>query len=108
MKHFALICFFALPFDAIGGDYATCLLKNLPGLQNEAAANAAIALCMQENPGGVSGVQKGSGRGWLSYKSGAECAMKEAADTRSQIAGSGIYLACQLLYDKPNPVDLFK
>jgi hypothetical protein len=102
MKHLAFICLLALSLDAVAGDYATCLLKNLPGLQNEAAANAAIALCMKEYPGGVRTVEQGSGRGWLSYKSGAECAMKKAADTRSQLAGSGIYLACRLLYDEPS------
>lgn len=75
----------ALPAIAVASDYATCLLKHLPGLQNEAAARAAINLCLSENPGGIDGVMQGSGRGFLSFKSGAECAMKKAGETRSQI-----------------------
>lgn len=108
MKRLALTLLLTATYPAVAGDYATCLLKNLPGLQNEAAANAAIALCMKEYPGGLMSVEKGSGRGWFAYKSGDECAMKKAADTRSQVAGQGIYLACKALYDEPpKPWDLF-
>lgn len=103
------------PSISFAGNYATCLLKNLPGLQNEAAANAAIKLCLTEYPGGIGNVPQGDGRGFLGYKSGAECAMKKAGETRSQLAGNGIYLACRRLYDepeidltwKPNPFDRF-
>ena len=94
-----------LPVSALAGNYATCLLKTLPRLQNEAAAHAAIKLCMSEYPGGINSVPQGDGRGFLGYKSGAECAMKKAGETRSQLAGNGIYLACRRLYDEP-PIDL--
>lgn len=91
------------PAFALAGNYATCLLKNLPGLQNEVAARAAINLCMSEYPGGINSVPQGDGRGFLGYDSGAECAMKKAGETRSQLAGQGIYLACRRLYDSPQP-----
>lgn len=96
-----------MPIPALAGNYATCLLKNLPGLQNEAAARAAINLCLSEYPLGFGGVEQGSGRGLIGYKSGAECAMKKAGDTRSQLAGNGIYMACRRLYDEKNPFDRF-
>jgi hypothetical protein len=109
MKRSALLIA-AFPAMAFAGNYATCLLKNLPGLQNEAAANAAIKLCMTEYPGGINSVPQGDRRGLLGYKSGAECAMKKAGETRSQLAGNGIYMACRRLYDEPsqdNPFDRF-
>lgn len=95
------------PVASLAGNYATCLLEHLPGMQNDAAARAAINLCASENPGGIASVAQGSGRGFLGYKSGAECAMKKAAETHSQIAGNGIYMACRKLYDEPvpNPFD---
>lgn len=101
MKIIIAAIFVAFSSSATAGNYATCLLKNLPGLQNEAAANAAIKLCMSEHPGGINSVPQGDGRGFLGYKSGAECAMKKAGETRSQLAGNGIYLACRRLYDAP-------
>ncbi|KXB31223.1 hypothetical protein AT959_08595 [Dechloromonas denitrificans] len=82
-------------------NYATCLLKHMPGLQNDAAAQAAINLCMSENPDGINGIPQGSGRGFLGYKSGAECAMKKGAETRSELAGRAIYMACNRLYNAP-------
>lgn len=97
----AAIILAVLPAVSVAGNYATCLLKNLPGLQNESAARAAINLCMSEYPGGINSVAQGDGRGFLGYKSGAECAMKKAGDTRSQLAGNGIYMACRRLYDEP-------
>lgn len=117
MKRLVLaLVIFSFSAAAISGNYATCLLKNLPGLQNEAAANAAIKLCMSEYPGGINSVPQGDGRGFLGYKSGAECAMKKAGETRSNLAGNGIYMACRRLYDEPtkpwieyqaNPFDQF-
>ncbi|MBP8168474.1 MAG: hypothetical protein KAX99_02320 [Azonexus sp.] len=90
-----------LPASAAAGNYATCLLKHLPGLQNDAAANAAIRLCMNEHPSAFNGVPQGDGRSFLGYDSGAECAMKKAGETRSQRAGQMIYVACRRLYDEP-------
>lgn len=113
---FAAIILAVFPTVSMAGNYATCLLKNLPGLQNEAAARAAINLCMSEYPGGINSVPQGDGRGFLGYDSGAECAMKKAGETRSQVAGNGIYMACNRLYNEPvkpwleyqaNPFDKF-
>ncbi len=99
MKRLVFSFLFALSLDAIAGNYATCLLEKAPGLQNDAAAQAAINFCMKEYPGGVNSVARGSGKGWFSYKSGSECVLKKAADTHSQLAGRVIFLACNILYD---------
>lgn len=101
----AAVLLAVLPSIAFAGNYATCLLKNLPGLQNDAAAHAASRMCMAEYPEGMLGVRKGSGRGLFSYSSGAECAMKKAGETRSPVAGSGIYVACNKLYDEETPIE---
>ena len=103
MKPIAAAFIAALSSASIAADYATCLLAHLPGVQNDAAANAAVQFCLTENPQGINGVVRGSGRGVFGYKSGAECAMREAANTRSQTAGTAIYLACKILYDNQNP-----
>lgn len=101
MRTLMFVSVLLVSFDVSAGNFATCLLKNLPGLQNDAAANAAINLCATEYPGGINNVPQGDGRGFLGYKNGAECAMKKAGDTRSQLAGNGIYIACRKLYDEP-------
>ena len=101
MKHLVFTFLITLSLDVFAGNYATCLLDKAPGLQNDAAAQAAINFCMKEYPSGVNSVARGSGRGWFSYKSGSECALKKAADTHSQLAGRAIFLACNLLYDEP-------
>ncbi len=103
-----LVGLLAFGAPACAGNYATCLLKYMPGLNNEAAAQAAISLCMKESPGGFSSVQQGEGRGFMSYGSGAECALKKGGETRSQVAGRAILLACNKLYDEPNPFDKFR
>lgn len=103
MKFIAAAFIIFAPASAVADNYATCLLKNLPGIHNDPAARAAINLCLSEHPGGNNSVQQGSGRGLFSYKSGAECAMKKAGSTQSQLAGTGIYVACRKLYDEPAP-----
>lgn len=82
-------------------NYATCLLDKLPGLQNDNAATAAWNLCNSEHPGGLESVPQGAGRGLFGYDSGAECALEEAGQTRSNTAAFQIRLACDRLYDKP-------
>ncbi len=101
MKAFLFFVLVLASSVSAAGNYATCLLNHMPGLQNNAAAQAAINLCMSENPGGINSVPQGSGRGFLGYKSGAECALKKAAETRSDLAGRAIYVACNRLYDAP-------
>lgn len=102
MKRLAIaLVISSFPAAAISGNYATCLLKNLPGLQNDSAAVAANTLCLNEFPDGMKSVEWGSGRGFFGYKSGAECAVKKAGETRSRLAGQWILVACRKLYDEP-------
>ncbi|HEY8942496.1 MAG TPA: hypothetical protein VIM59_20050, partial [Cellvibrio sp.] len=82
--------------------YATCLLENLPNLQNDVAAHSVIQVCMNKYPGGYLGVEKGTGRGFFAqYSSGAECTIDKAKDTRSNSAAGMIGFACRYLYDEP-------
>lgn len=86
-------------------NFAECILDRAPGAANDVAASAIWQTCMGKYPGGMASVGQGSGRGWLSFKSGAECTAKKAGDTRSNRAASMINGACRKLYDEP--VDLF-
>ncbi len=88
---------------AFAGNFATCVLDKAPGVANDPAAYAVSQLCLSEHPGGIQAVAQGSGRGFLSFKSGAECTVKKAADTRSNQAAHMIGVACRRLYDEPNP-----
>ena len=83
------------------GNYATCLLDKLPGLQNDQAAAAAIQVCRSKHPGGMEQIAQGEKRGAFGYESGAECALKKAGETRSSTAAYQIRLACDRLYDEP-------
>lgn len=94
----ALLSFSCL---AQAGNYATCLLDKLPGLQNDQAAAAAIQVCNSHHPGGMEEITQGERRGFFGYESGAECALKNAGETRSSTAAYQIRLACDRLYDKP-------
>lgn len=93
--------------NAVAGNYATCLLEKMPGLQNDAAAAGARVVCLDKYPGGFDVIPQGGGLGFLSYKSGAECLMKKAGDTRSNLAARAILIACKKLYDKPKPFGAF-
>ena len=92
---------------ANAGDYAACLLDSLPGLENDHAASAAVSVCKAAYPGGLESVPAGSGRGVLSFKSGAECALNKSGQTRSLDAAYLIRAACNRLYDEPNFFDQF-
>jgi len=98
-----VLCVILAPAVANAGNFATCILDKTPGVQNDAAAYATNKVCMEKYPGGMASVEKGSGRGFLSFDSGAECAAKKAAGTPSLIGGRLIYNACIALYDKPEP-----
>jgi hypothetical protein len=100
----ALFLLALVPTLAIAGNFAECLIDNLPGVANDVAANAIMQTCQAKNPGGIQAVAQGSGRGWLGYKSGAECTAKKAADTRSNRAAALIRQACMRLYDEPKPI----
>lgn len=103
-----VLCVILVPGVANAGNFATCILDKTPGVQNDAAATATNKVCIDKYPGGFAGVEKGSGRGFLSFDSGAECAAKKAAGTPSLIGGQLIYAACIALYDKPKPWEQFK
>lgn len=90
-----------LPSIATAGNFATCLLDKLPGVQNDVAAQAVYQVCVAQHPGAFEAVKQGSGRGWFAYSAGADCAMKKAGETRSNRAAGLIGAACRRLYDKP-------
>lgn len=99
-KHFTIVALLAFSGLAQAGNYATCLLDKLPGLQNDQAAAAAIQVCSSQHPGGMEQIAQGEKRGVFGYESGAECALKNAGETRSSTAAYQIRLACDRLYDK--------
>lgn len=94
-----------LPLMATAGNFATCLLDKLPGVQNDVAAQAVYQVCVAQHPGAFAAVKQGSGRGWFSYSVGAECTMKKAGETRSNRAAGLIGAACRKLYDQSAPFD---
>lgn len=89
-----------LPFaePASAGNFATCLLDELPGTENDQAAYAVHQVCKDRYPAGLEGVERGSGRGFFGYESGAECTMDKARETRSRAAAFRIRAACNRLY----------
>ena len=89
------------PSSCFAGNYATCLLDKMPGIENDAIAMATNKVCLDKYPGGFNNVQQGSGRGYFSYDSGAECAAKIGSKTRSLTAGRMIFASCNVLYEKP-------
>lgn len=91
----------AAPGMASAANYATCLLDELPGIQNDSAAAAAVQHCASKYPGRWQTVSQGEGRGLFGYESGAECAVRKAGDTRSLEAAGIIRNACNHLYDRP-------
>jgi hypothetical protein len=92
---------------AIAGNFATCILDEMPGIQNDPAAYAVYRMCVAKFPKIMNEVVQGSGRGFFSYKNGAECAAKLAGKTQSRQAGTFIVVACNKLYNEPNPFDPF-
>jgi hypothetical protein len=106
-KLLLLIAFSLTPFAAMAGNFATCLLDELPGTQNDNAAGAAYQVCSGKYPARYDGVAQGSGRGFFGYDSGAECALAKAKDTRSNRASGMIRVACNRLYNKANFFDQF-
>lgn len=90
------------PAFAYAENFATCLLKELPGVQSDNIAHAAISVCTARHPEQYSGIVQGSGRGLFSYDSGAECALEKGKSTRSNLATRAIRIACNRLYDNTN------
>lgn len=100
-KNLAIIALLTCPPLAMAGNFAECLLDELPAVQNNNAAGAAYQVCSARFPERYAGVAHGSGQGFFGYESGAECALKKARDTQSQTAAGMIRVACNRLYDKP-------
>lgn len=101
MRTVFLAILLACPPLVQAGNFATCLLEELPGVQNSNAAGAAYQVCTAKHPEKYDGIEQGSGRGLLGYNSGAECAMEKARDTRSNDAAGMIRVACNRLYNPP-------
>lgn len=102
MKSARLLAILALaPLLAHAGNYATCVLDNMPEAQNEAAVTAPYQRCRQAYPAGLGEVNQGLGRGFFSssYSSGAECAMDKTARSASRHGAMLIRAACKRLYD---------
>lgn len=97
-----------LAAPALAANMATCLLDKLPATQNDVAAQAVFQVCSAEHPGGIQAVPQGDGRGMLGFKSGPECTVKRASDTRSTRAAELIGLACRRLYDEDGPWNRYK
>lgn len=99
----ALIVLATLPSVALAGNYGTCILETVPGVENNPAAYAAHQVCISKFPGGLQAVKQGSGRGFFGYDSGAECTLKKAGGTRSQSGAAMISASCRKLYDEEQP-----
>lgn len=101
-KHFTIVALLAFSGLAQAGNYATCLLDKLPGVQNQAATSAAIRMCQTDHPGGMVKVPQGDSRGFFaSFRSGSECTLEKSKDTRFVPATQLISSACHRLYDAP-------
>lgn len=100
-KPLAIIALLVAPSLASAGNYATCLLDKLPGLQNDNAAYAAGQVCSAKYPERFASIPQGASRGIFAFDSGAECALDKSGETRSRTAAFQIRLACNRLYDRP-------
>lgn len=102
MKKLLVAALLTCPALAQAGNYATCLLDKLPGVQNQAATSAAVQMCLSDYPSAWNTVPQGDGRGlFASYRSGSECTLDKSKDTRFAPAAQLISSACHRLYNKP-------
>lgn len=86
------------------GNFAECLLDNLPGVRNGPAIGAALKLCSEKYPSKWNGVQQGSGRGLLArFDSGSECTLEVGRDITVQQGAFLVAKSCKLLYDEDGP-----
>lgn len=94
----------ACPLYAAAGNYATCLLNKLPGVQNQAAISAAVRLCGADYPDGLTSIEQGADRGiFAAYNSGDECLLEKSKDASHPRAVNLIRAACSRLYDESPP-----
>lgn len=101
MQRILLGALLLLPIgSAFAGNYATCLLDKLPGVENQAATSSAVQMCQTDYPGGLTNVPQGDELGFFaSYRSGDECTLEESKGTRFVPAVQLIRSACHKLYD---------
>lgn len=104
-KKLVYLTAFLFSSSAAADNYATCILDRMPGSHNDVAMRAVRQVCSQKYPGGYQAIPQGAGRGWFGYDSGAECTATKAAVTPNRLASFAIRLACNRLYDAPNPFD---
>jgi len=93
------LCF--LSPGALAGNFAECILDDMPGASNGAASGAVFRSCSQAYPEKYYGVIKGSGKGMFGFKDGNACTIKKGKATTFQPAASAIAVACGCLYDTP-------
>lgn len=103
MCHLPALLLATVAGPVFAANYATCVLDKMPGVANDVAAHAVRQVCRAEHPSGMDGIPQGSGRGFFGFKSGAECTLKKAGDTRSQSAAATIGAACRKLYEEDGP-----
>ena len=107
MKRILMFPLIVLSMPALAENYATCLLNNLDGVQNQVAAVSAIRLCASAHPAGMNGVEWGAGRGWFAkYDSPEECSLKSTRSMRNKTGALHARGACKRLYgSKPDLFD---
>ena len=108
MHHLVALLLAAVTAPAFAANYAACILDQMPSVANDVAAHAVHQVCLRENPEGLNAVEQGSGRGFFSFDSGAECTAKKAGEVRSNQAARMIGISCRKLYDAPNPYAKYK
>jgi hypothetical protein len=94
-----LLSFICGDADAGYDSFEKCIIKEMPGVQNDLTARAIYSQC-QSHERAVPG---GGREDWFSFKSGAECAAKVAKETSSRDGAYIIRTSCNRLYDEPPP-----
>lgn len=89
-----------LPLPAIA-NLANCIIEKMPGATNAAIHSAVLRSCFQKYPDGFLGIERGSGRGFFSFKDQDACIIKTAKETPFPPGASAIANACSCLYKKP-------
>jgi hypothetical protein len=86
---------------AHAGNFAECILDNMPGVANGQAAAAVARSCTREYPRQYSGVYKGVGLDWFGFKDSEACIIKKSRDTVQPYAAGMIAAACRCMYEPP-------
>lgn len=86
-------------------NYAQCILDNMPGTNNMQTRGLIHNQCREQYPDMYYSIEKGSGRGLITYDNGHECTIAHAKDTLNDAAVTNIRQACSCLYDEPDSKD---